>query len=246
MLYLHRKHNLGNSSDLTSAYTQPWFAATVSHCCYFRRCWGFPGAVEQGARHAEPYHRQGVSTPQLPGAKPDACHHRSPHPSLWPASTKGHVPREGHTGPWRASRKGKEWWSAWDIFSKLANKPQVGCWLLSTSGSVYHRLGHGVRGQNTSRQLHQWPDVLPQASIQSLCGFDSLNHDREKYCFTYLGKLLCELTVPQCQDWLISKTFLVVFVFTAESGDGKAGIMPPCPDYQTYKPHPHSVMIFFL
>lgn len=100
MLQLHRKHNLGNSSGFTSAYSRAWFAATVSHCCYSRRCRGFPGAAEQGARHAEPYHRQGGSTPQPPGAKPDACHHRSPHPRLWPASIKEHVPREGHTeGP---------------------------------------------------------------------------------------------------------------------------------------------------
>lgn len=100
VLQLHRKHNSGNNSDFTSAYTQPQFAATVSHCCYFRRCRGFPGASEQGARHAEPYHRQGMSTLQLPGAKPDACHHRSSHSRLQTASIKGHVPREGHTeGP---------------------------------------------------------------------------------------------------------------------------------------------------
>lgn len=100
VLQLHRKHNSGNNSDFTSAYTQPQFAATVSHCCYFRRCRGFPGASEQGARHAEPYHRQGMSTLQSPGAKPDACHHRSPHSRLQTASIKGHVPREGHTeGP---------------------------------------------------------------------------------------------------------------------------------------------------
>lgn len=52
--------------------------------------------------------------------------------------------------------------------------------------------------------------------------------------------------MPQCQDWLISRAFLVIFVFTAESGDGKAGIMPPCPDYQTHRPHSHKVIIFFL
>lgn len=72
VLQLHKKHNLANN---TSAYMQPWFAATVSHCCYFRSCRGFPGAVELEARHAEPYHRQGESTPQPPGAKLDATKH---------------------------------------------------------------------------------------------------------------------------------------------------------------------------
>lgn len=42
VLQLCRTHNLGNNSDFTSAYTQPWFAATVSYHCYFRMCWGFP------------------------------------------------------------------------------------------------------------------------------------------------------------------------------------------------------------
>lgn len=122
MLQLHRKHNLGNNSDFTSACTQPWFAAPVSHCCYFRRCRGFPGAVEQGARHAEPYHRQGVSTPQPPGAKPDTCHHRSPHPRLRPASSKGHFPREGHTdGP---SGKGRNDAAHETVFQSLWISPK--------------------------------------------------------------------------------------------------------------------------
>lgn len=176
-LQLHRKHNFGNNSEFTSAYTQPWFAATVSHCCYFRRCRGFPGAAEQGARHAEPDHRQGMSTPQLPGAKPVHATTWSKPPSQAPASLHRRTCPQGRAHA-RAFRKGKEWCSSWDIFSKLENKPQVGCWLPSTPGSVYRRLGYGVRGQNTSRQLHQWPDVLPQASIRSLCGFDSLTNDR--------------------------------------------------------------------
>lgn len=119
VLQLHKKHDLGNN---TSAYTQPWFAATVSQCCYFRRCWGFPGAVEQGARQAEPYHRQGVSTPQPPGAEPDACHRRSPHPRLQPASIKGHVPGEGHTGG--PSGKGRNDAAQETFFQSLWTSPK--------------------------------------------------------------------------------------------------------------------------
>lgn len=45
-----------------------------------------------------------------------------------------------------------------------------------------------------------------------------------------------ELAAPHCQDWLIFRAFLVIFIFTAESGDGKAGIMPPCRLHNTQTP----------
>lgn len=46
--------------------------------------------------------------------------------------------------------------------------------------------------------------------------------------------MLCELAVPQCQEQLFSRALLVIFTFTTESGDGKAGIMPLRFDYQMH------------
>lgn len=176
VLQLCRKHNLGNNSDFTSAYTQPWFAATVSRRCYFRRCWGFPQG--SGAR--------GQACRAVPQARDEhASVARSQARCMPPKVTSSQATASLHQGTWlkgrtrrRAFRKEGKRCSVWDIVSKLANKPWAGCWLPSTPGSVYHWLGHGARGQHPSRQLRQRPAVLPQATIQSLCGSDPMAPDR--------------------------------------------------------------------
>lgn len=162
MLQLHRKHNLGNNSDFTSAY-QTLICSSCLTLLLFQEvpglpwgggargqaCWALPQAGSEHASATRSWAR--CMPPQVTSSQAPASLQQGTCP-------QGRAHR-------RAFRKGKEWCCTWDSFSKLVNKPQVGCWLPSTPGSVYHRLGHGVRGQNTGRQLHQWPGVLPQANI---------------------------------------------------------------------------------
>lgn len=169
MPQLCRTHNLGNNSDFTSAYTQPWFAATVSYHCYFRTCWGFPwgGGARGQARWAVPH--TGSEHASVTGTQA-RCMPPWVTPSQAAASLYQGTCRQGRARRTVSSGKKGKRCSVRDIVSKLANEPWAGCWLPSTPGTVYRRLGHGARGQQ--------PAVLPQATIQRLCGSNPMAPDR--------------------------------------------------------------------
>lgn len=110
------------------------------------------------------------------GAKPDARHHRSPHPRLQPTSVKGHVPREGQAeGP--SGKRGNDAlceasFQSWQI------SPEQDVGYLQLQAVFIIGLGMGQEAKNPGRQLHQRPAVLPQATIQSLRGSDPVAPDR--------------------------------------------------------------------
>lgn len=88
VLQLCRKHNSGSNSDFTSAYTQPWFAATVSMLLLTSGGAGASlGQWSKGPGMLSPATgREWVCFSQ--GAEPDTCHHRPLDPMLRPASIK--------------------------------------------------------------------------------------------------------------------------------------------------------------